>query len=136
MPAEPSAKGYKSGKAKFNQPTIKASFLKSTPYEFSDLKQICFDFGMTTFICEDNLPFNIAEGRGFRSLMNMVDPKMTLKTSTTYFRWKLSLLYHMVQDAIQQDLKKSFKRLDGIAFTTDMRTSRSNDAYVSHNTFQ
>ena len=86
---------------------------------------------MAAFICENNLPFNTAEGRGFRMLMNMLDPKMTVKSSTAYSRQKLPLLYDMVLNAVQQEVKKLFKRLGGIAFTTGMWTSRSNYTYMS-----
>ena len=37
--------------------TNNQGIIQKTPYEFSDLNQIHFDFGITVFICENNLPF-------------------------------------------------------------------------------
>ena len=56
---------------------------------------------------------------------------MNVKPGTTYSRQKLSLLYDMVQNVVQQEVKKSFKRLGGIALTTGVWASRSNDGYMS-----
>ena len=113
------------------QPSIKSSLSRMVPYPNTAPKQARFDKAVTYWLAVDNHSFRSVEGAGFEKLVHTLDPRVTIKTRTTYSRDKLESLYDEVKGLVDAELNKSVKELFGIAFTTDMWTSRNNDAYLS-----
>jgi hypothetical protein len=63
--------------------------------------------------------------------VKVLDPKINIKSRYTYSRGKLDLHYKEVKTLVDGVLKAAVPGLPGIALTTDMWTSRNNDAYMS-----
>ena len=114
-----------------NQPSIKSSLNRQVPYDNLSSKQVKFDRAVSYWLAIDNHAFASVEGRGFKALINHLDPRMTVKTRTTYSREKLESLYQEVKALVDAELNRSIGGLVGIGFTTDMWTSRNNDAYMA-----
>jgi hypothetical protein len=87
-------------------------------------QQLRFDMAVTRYFVKCGLPFSHASQEGFHEFMEELDRKFHIKNPTTYTRAKLPLLYKQVQKAVMDAIKKDMVGTVGIAFTTDLWTSR------------
>ena len=121
----------KKKKKEEDQPSIRSSMKKLVPYEKDHPRQKKFDKVVTFYLAVDNHSFRSVDGRGFKALVNNLDPRITIKSRHSYSRDRLESLYQEVKVQVDEELNKSIKMLTGIAFTSDMWTSRNNQAYMS-----
>ena len=86
--------------------------------------QLKFDLDVTKFLVQANLPFNLVSTSAFQQFVHSIDKKFHIKNPTTFSKAKLPLLYKQVKDAVQLKMKKELSGTNGIAFTSDMWSSR------------
>jgi hypothetical protein len=63
--------------------------------------------------------------------MAFADPRVQIKSSSTFRRNKCPLLYQNLRKALKAELEKDLKDVNGVGLTTDGWTSRNNDPYQS-----
>ncbi|XP_065665553.1 uncharacterized protein LOC136086979 [Hydra vulgaris] len=107
-----------------NEPWSKC--LKQSPN--SDQKQ--FDSAMLDYFYTDLTSFSAVEGRGFKKLFDIANPKLCLHHRTTYSR-KLSIRSREVQTGMKSIITEITPNLKSAAFTSDFWTSRAQDIYIS-----
>ena len=83
------------------------------------------------FLARNNLAFNLVNTRGTKDLFQFADPRLTVKTHTTFSRLKLPLLYENVKFAVDKVFADELHHCSAIAVSTDIWTLRSNDSYQS-----
>ena len=98
-------------------------------YNLQDPKQLKWDLEIMTLLALENLPFSFVETPGFKRLITFADPKVNIKSATTFSKRKLPLLYDNVKGMVDKDLKKDLPDCEGLGFSTDLWTSRNNDPY-------
>ena len=106
-------------------------FSTYTKYKTYDSKQLRWDLEIIKFIARNNLPFNIVNTQATKDLFKFADPKLTLKSATTFSRFKLPLLYENVKFAVDKILSEELPDSGGMAVSTDLWASRANDNYQS-----
>lgn len=92
--------------------------------------QLKFDLEVMKLLVRCNLPFSLVNTHGLRDFVAYLDPKMHLKDQRTFARSKLPLLYYNVKKAVEEKLAKDLDGLAGVAFTTDLWSSRNFDPYL------
>ena len=80
-------------------------------------------------LCRTKTPFNIVTTTGFVDFIKSIGSRLTIKDVTNYYRKYLPELYEKVKKCVLADFTKDILTLTGVAFTTDMWTSRNNDAF-------
>jgi hypothetical protein len=98
-------------------------------YGLQDPKQLEWDLLIMSFLAMANLPFNLVENPGFKKLMHHADPRMTVKSPTTFSRSKLPQLYTNVKARVDEKLNHDLPDAEGAGFSTDMWTSKNNESY-------
>ncbi len=96
----------------------------------TDPMQRKFDDGVLDYIIEDLRPFNAVSGSGFRKLISLANPRLTVKDRTTYAR-RLPQRLEEVQRKVADKLAESKDNILSASFTSDMWTSRANDSFLS-----
>ena len=77
------------------QPSM-ADYVKPTEkYSSSDKKQIRFNKGILDFLVMDSMPFSLVQKKGFKELIQKVDPKLTVPHRRTMDR-KLDVAFQEV----------------------------------------
>ena len=66
----------------------------------------------------------LASTQAFKNFIASLDRKFHIKNPTTFSKAKLPLLYKQVKDAVTLKMKKELPGTGGIAFTSDMWSSR------------
>ena len=98
-------------------------------YGLQDPKQLEWDLLIMSFLAMANLPFNLVENPGFKKLMHHADPRMTVKSHTTFSRSKLPQLYTNVKSRVDEKLNQELPDAEGAGFSTDLWTSKNNESY-------
>ena len=83
------------------------------------------------YLVEASLPFTHVESIAFKKLAARWQPRITVKAATTFSRNKLPRLYKAMQEVFHDRTLKDLKDCPGVGFTTDLWTSRANDAFMS-----
>jgi hypothetical protein len=104
---------------------------KLNKWSAGEAKQLRADLEVTKFIVLANLPFAIVENEGFIKFLEYANPHINIKAASTYSRSKVPILYDNVKDAMLEQICKDLDKLDSVAFTTDLWTSRANDPYMA-----
>ncbi|XP_065664735.1 uncharacterized protein LOC136086367 [Hydra vulgaris] len=76
-----------------------------------------------------SMPFNVADHKETKEFFKKQLPRVTVKNSTTFAKLKLPLLYEHIP--LLYELEQELPEVDGFALTSDMWTSRANEAYMS-----
>ena len=99
-------------------------------FKDSDPQQRKFDNAVLDFIIEDLRPFNAVSGTGFKKLISVANPRLTVKDRITYAR-KLPQRLEEVQRKVAEKLAECKDNILSASFTSDMWTSRANDSFLS-----
>jgi hypothetical protein len=105
-------------------------FRQVIKFNNQDKKQLQFDMEVMKFIALSNLSFNIVSSEGFIGLIKFLEPRYHVKSHRTFARSKLPLLYSNVKEAVDFKLQEELPSCDGVAFTTDLWSSRAFDPYL------
>ncbi|KAH7968834.1 hypothetical protein HPB52_011713 [Rhipicephalus sanguineus] len=80
----------------------------------------------------DLQPYSCVENRGFKELMNHMEPLYKIPSCTTFSRTIIPELYRDTVMAVKERMLADFQEgVESISLTTDMWTSRSNQSYIS-----
>ena len=99
-------------------------------YDKDNSIQKQFDSAMLDYFCTNLASFSAVEGRGFKKLFDIANPKLSLHHRTTYSR-KLSIWSREVQAGMKSIITEITPNLKSAAFTFDLWTSRAQDSYIS-----
>ena len=102
-----------------------------TKFSSNDKRQLIADLEIKKYSCMANLPFTHVASDVFKELMAYTIPEVNLKAPPTYSRSKLPILYQNIWEAVLIILKKDLQNVNAVGFTTDLWSSRSNDAYAA-----
>lgn len=134
--AEASAEGFstpkKSRRALFGDDNDDESGItRYQKYASGDRRQLAFDMWTTEYLVESSLPFNHVESAAFKKYIARLQPRALVKAATTFSRNKLPRLYAAMKYALDERLEADLTSCAGLGFTTDLWTSRANDAFLS-----
>lgn len=96
----------------------------------TDPLQRKFDDAVLDFIVEDLRPFNAVSGSGFKKLISVANPRLTVKDRRTYAK-KLPKRLEEVQQRVAENVAVNKGAMLSASFTSDMWTSRANDSFLS-----
>ena len=96
-----------------------------------DKRQLQFDLDFMRWIVALSMPFSVADHEETKEFFEKQLPRVTVKNSTTFAKFKLPLLYEQIHKQIFTELEQELPEVDGFALTSDMWTSRANEAYMS-----
>ena len=116
--------------AKKKQRTMVEMLEIKSKYDKENSIQKQFDSAMLDYFCTDLASFSAVEGRGFKKLFDIANPKLSLHHRTTYSR-KLSIRSREVQAGMKSIITEITPNLKSAAFTSDLWTSRAQDSYIS-----
>ena len=102
-----------------------------TKFSSNDKRQLIADLEFMKYLRMANLPLTHVGSDSFKELMAYTMPEVNLKAPSTYSRSKLPILYQNIREAVLIILKKDLQNVDALGFTTDLWSSRSNDAYAA-----
>lgn len=109
------------------QQTIVASFDKRSKFPPGDKRQTEIVKLIAKMICVDGQPISIVENRGFRELVNHLEPRLVMPSRKILANDVIPQMYNDVLHAVKTKLNNS----QFVALTTDLWSSVSNDDYLS-----
>ncbi|XP_065671882.1 E3 SUMO-protein ligase ZBED1-like [Hydra vulgaris] len=115
---------------KKKQQTMVEMLETKSKYDKDNSIQKRFDFAMLDYFCTDLASFSAVEGRGFKKLFDIANPKLSLHHRTIYSR-KLSIQSREVQAGMKSIITEITPNLKSAAFTSDIWTSRAQHSYIS-----
>jgi hypothetical protein len=104
--------------------TTPAYFQRVVKHNSRSPVQLKFDLAVMKYLASTSLSFNHVDTEGFRQFVKYLDPKMHVKSSRTFSRAKLPLLYKIVKAGVANKLETDLKDPVGVALTTDMWSSK------------
>lgn len=96
-----------------------------------DRRQLKFDLETMMFLVTTGQPFTLVDEPGFKRYISGLQHRARIKHSTTFSRFKLPILHDAVKTLIDSQVDKELMDVTCAAVTTDLWTSRVNDAYMS-----
>lgn len=118
---EPSTSTEKSSSL-YKQATIVSIFKTISSFKDGGSKNVKLTEALIKFIVQDNLPFNIVEGKGFLSLMKQVAPLYKVPTRNT-IKNNVDRKFEVISTAFKNILKKSkYFTITTDIWTADMQT--------------
>ena len=99
-------------------------------YDNQEEMQQKFDMALCTMFVHLSLPWAILDHEAYKDFWNVINPRYNQKTSTTFSKRKLPLLYAMTKKAIDAKVTKDLGYTTGVAFTCDHWTSKNMDPYL------
>ncbi|MFH4977262.1 hypothetical protein AB6A40_003971 [Gnathostoma spinigerum] len=91
------------------------------------------DMALMAFLATTSQPYTLVDSPGFKRFVAALDPKMTVKSSTTFSRRKCPLLYENVKAAVHEVFHKELPTCGGVSFTTTTWMSCADEPYKSLN---
>ncbi|KAH7970899.1 hypothetical protein HPB49_016628 [Dermacentor silvarum] len=120
----------KQGRPEGAQPLIKSA-LKSGK-DLSQRERTAITTRIARMLALDLQPYICVENRGFKELMNHMEPLYKIPSRTTFSRTIIPALYRDTVTAVKERMHADFQEgIESISFTSDMWTSRSNQSYIS-----
>ena len=89
-----------------------------------------FDMALCTMFVRLSLPWAILGHEAYIDFWNVIALRYNQKTSNTFSKRKLPLLYAMTKKAIDAKVTKDLGYTTGVAFTCDHWTSKNMDPYL------
>ncbi|XP_065657990.1 uncharacterized protein LOC136082510 [Hydra vulgaris] len=115
---------------KKKQRTMVEMLETKSKYDKDNSIQKQFDSAMLDYFCTDLASFSVVEGRGFKKLFDIANPKLSLHHKKTYPK-KLSIWSREIQAGMKSIITEITPNLKSAAFTSDRWTSRAQDSYIS-----
>ena len=109
------------------QPTIVKTLQRAEPYKPNSIRKKLLDDLVLNFVTQDLQPLSVVEDRGFRKLVNGLDPKYVMVSRKHLSSSLLPSKYNDEKANLMVDLNKC----DYVSITTDQWTSRANDGYTT-----
>lgn len=69
-----------------NQPQLQDFVKRQEKYPLNHKKQLSFDDNVLEMLTRDGVSFRLVEGKGFKKLVKNLEPKLTIKSRSTYMR--------------------------------------------------
>lgn len=121
-------KNYKNeGDKDKNQPSIADLLPPAQKYKVTSEKKRQYDRKLVLFAAKDMWPMTIADGDGFRELMEFADPRYQCPSR----QHLTSTLLPQVYDEEKQKLKAQLERVEWVSTTTDCWTSVNNTGFMA-----
>jgi hypothetical protein len=95
-----------------------------------DPEQLKIDVDFMLWMVMDNLPFSTVDSEHFRNVMQSVNPRLNIKHSTTYAKYKLPLVYDTLIATRNRVLRDELPSCSQVALTFDHWSSRNNDPFL------
>ena len=109
------------------QQSVKGLMEKKMAYHEDSPRKQSIDKMIAEFVAIDMQPFSVVEDKGFRRIVNALDPRYTLPSRRTLTR---SLLPDLYWEQYRQ-LKTELDAAEFVALTTDDWTSRTTKGYMA-----
>ncbi|KAH6937304.1 hypothetical protein HPB50_026499 [Hyalomma asiaticum] len=120
----------KHGRPDGAQPLIKSA-LKSGK-DLPQRERTAITTRIARMLALDLQPYSCVENRGFKELMNHMQPLYKIPSRTTFSRTIIPELYRDTVTAVKERIHADFQEgVESISLTSDMWTSRSNESYIS-----
>lgn len=91
-------------------------------------QQLRMDYNWARFFVMLNLPLSLMENENFKEHWNIIMPNYHLKSRRTFVH-KVNLFHYNVKSAVDAMIEKDFQDVQGCGLTSDIWTSRANEAY-------
>jgi hypothetical protein len=105
--------------------TTPAYFVRVVKHNVRSPAQLKFDLAVMKYLTRSNLAFNHVNEPAFKEFVKYLDPKVHVKSSRTFARSKLPLLFKLVKEAVTNKIEADLKEnAAGVAFTTDLWSSK------------
>jgi len=111
---------------KRKQPTLAATFTRTTPYGADNDKVTRLNRLLVALICKEGLPFNLVESPHFKAFVNELDPRYVLPTRRCLSDTLIPARYNETMTEMQASIAAA----EAHAVTTDLWTSSANHAYM------
>ena len=108
------------------QTTLMRGFASPLPHNNARVQEITRAIGY--FIGKALRPFSVVENKGFRLLMNMLEPRYCILSWQHFSQVIVPKLYQEVRAHVVEVLW----RADTVSFTTDGWTSRATQSHITH----
>ena len=110
-----------------NMNSISTFLKRSVKYVNNSERKRDLDVTLALLIATDFQPFNIVNDKGFRMFVNKLDPKYVIPSKYTLRENIMQKLY----SDIAKKLKEMLDKINYVALTTDMCTSKNNESYLT-----
>ena len=113
--------GGTSERSTLKQTTLTGMFRTCSPQCASTITNL-----IVNFVSRDLRPLNTVEGDGFKQLMNFIEPGYKVPSRT-----HITNVCHKTYEAAKEHLVATLCDVPSVALTTDIRTSRATQAYIT-----
>ena len=103
--------------------------IKNQKYGLNDPEQLKFDLGLTKFVYNLVLPFEILDNEGAQEFIDEVN-NSHCQVCINIRCQKLPMLYEKVMGGLQIEFLKDFPEITGVSFTTGLWTIQNNYSYI------
>jgi hypothetical protein len=104
---------------------IPVYFQKKLKHNARAPAQLKFDLAVIKYLASCNLSFNHVNLPGFIEFIKFLDPKYHVKSSRTFSRAKLPLLYRLCKQSVTKKIQNDLSEDTlGVALTTDCWSSK------------
>lgn len=93
----------------------------------TSMKAIAITKSIGAFIALDMRPYTIVESPAFRHMINTIEPRYQVPSSSHFAEKIVPELYNEAKSKVQDQLKKAFS----VSITTDGWTSRATQSYIT-----
>lgn len=100
-------------------------------YGSQNQRQLEGDMVIMTLLARKGLPYNFVDDDAFKDFIKYFNPRLIVKHSTTFAKYKMPLLYGNVMDVITAVVESEVIKCNQVAFTTDCWTSKAEDPYIT-----
>ena len=111
------------------QPTVLRTFemKEREKYKPTEFKKKKIDDLILQMVTMDLQPISIVEDRGFKELLNFIDPRYPMVSRKHLTQTLLPTKYHEEKTKLMMNLSKT----DFVSITTDQWTSKANEGYTT-----
>ena len=109
------------------QPTLIEAITRAQPYKNDSIKKKELDDLVVRMIVEDLQPLSVVEDKGFKKLVNGLNPRYDLPSRREIGRTLLPSIYNREIERARQELDK----VKHISLKTDIWTSRQTKAFIT-----
>ncbi|XP_065669388.1 uncharacterized protein LOC136088748 [Hydra vulgaris] len=100
-------------------------------YSSQSDRQLETDMVIMSYIARSSSPFTLVDEPCFKETVEHLNPKVIVKHSSTFSRYKLPLLYESGMDTVQNLIEKEVSSCQQVVITTNGWTSRLQDPYMT-----
>ena len=103
---------------------------KSKTWSSSHPQAVAITSAIGQRICLDLLPYEFAEGQGFREIMKLLQPQYQMPSRTTFSLSVIPQLYKTLKQQTISQINTNFVNVPAYGFTTDFWTSSFQDPFI------